>query len=255
MTTQLARNREWVNLPTGSLYPTVLSWPSAVTLTIPTALPTWLGPVVEACVAVVVVEGTERLWAEHAVTLQILAHVLQEPQHRRRAGGSRQLHVADAVFGTHCKTKQQWASGCVQCVQTHKHTEYTFTAKDKEQMVWGCAPSPFQVHIFHPISHCCTLPSHPSQACTNPQINTPPRTSPILSYSLHNLPPWGKPNPSVPNQVRRKCHFWLQTQCSHQLPRQALPFIVLLRSVSHERVPLNQFHLHDCLFMIHGVCK
>lgn len=145
------------------------------TLTIPTVLPTWLGPVVEARVAVVVVaEGTERLWAEHTVTLQILAHVLQEPQHRRRAGGSRQLHVADAVFGTHCKTKHQRASGCVQRVKIHKHTEYTFTARDKEQMVRGWAPSPFQVHIFHPISHCCTLPSHPSQACTNPQINTPP---------------------------------------------------------------------------------
>lgn len=150
MRTQLPRNREWVNLPTGSLYPTVPSWPSAVTLTIPTVFPTWLGPVVEACVAVVVVEGTERLWAEHTVTLQILAHVLQEPQHRRRAGGSRQLHVADAVFGTHCKTN---TSGPQAVCIVYKHTntqEYTFTAKDKEQMVRGWTPSPFSSPHFSP---------------------------------------------------------------------------------------------------------
>lgn len=214
MTKQLPRNREWVNFPTDSLYPTLPSWPSAITLIIPRVLPTWLGPVVEACVAVVVVEGTERLWAEHTVTLQILAHVLQEPQHRRRAGGSRQLHIADAVFGTHCKTKHQRASGCVQCVQTHKHTEYTFTAQDKEQMVRGWAPSPFQVHIFHPISHCCTLPSHPSQACANPQINTPPpRPSSAIAFTI--CPPEGNPIPAsqtrldanVISDYRRSAHI------------------------------------------------
>ncbi len=67
-------------------------------LTPSTHLPTWLGPVVEACV---VAEGAEGLRAEQTVTLQMLAHVLQEPQHRRCTGGRGQLHVADAMLWSH----------------------------------------------------------------------------------------------------------------------------------------------------------
>lgn len=182
-------------------------------------LPTWLGPVVEARV---VVEGAERLWAKQTVTFQILAHVLQEPQHRRRTGGRGQLHVADTMFWAHWwHKKTSNRSACITHTYKHTHT-HTVCIHRERKAADGSRLAPSHKHkpnFFHPIPH-WTMPSHPSQACADPQINT----CPISAIAFPIQSPEG--NPTQAFQTRLDAHhFWLQTECSHQLLPKALFFV------------------------------
>lgn len=108
---------------------------------------------------------------------------------------------------------------------------------------------------FFTPSHTAVLPptqAKPAQiltASTHTHTHTSLRN---LNHSLLNPAPQGKPNPSIPNHVRCTCHFWLQTQCSHQLLPQALSFIPLLLSDPRE-YSLSQFHLADCLSRLYGI--
>jgi len=211
--------------------------------------PTWLGPVVKACVGV---ERAEWLRAEQAVALQMLAHVLQEPQHRRRTGGGGKLHVANTMLWPHCGGTAQTAfSLCVPShARAHRHTRthtHTVCIQSLKKPADGLGLPPSLYKHFFALSH-LTLhpplpPSTPHTQAKPAQIHKlKPPSTPKLTNSLPNPGPQGRPNPSIPNQVRRTCHFWLQTQCSHQLLPQALSFIPPLFPLSN-----TQAHTHTCM--------
>lgn len=154
---------------------------------------------------------------------------------RRRAASRSGSHVLIAL-GDRTQTA---VSMCAVCTSTHMHTVYIYSQR-KAADGSGLAPSPYRHKpAFFTPSHTALHPPTQAKPAQIPKLTPPPPnpSSPNLNHCLPNPAPQGNPNPSIPNQVIRICHFWLRTQHSLQLLPQALSFIPCLLSMTHESVP------------------
>lgn len=145
------------------------------------------------------------------------------------------------------------AAVCALCtVQTHAKTQQCVHSQLRGRSRWFGGDHP---PLCSPNSHFYTLPPSQAKPAQIHKLMPPPSspdTPPTLSHSLHNLPPEGNPIPAsqtrldanVISDYRRSAHIscW---------DRHCLLFSSCLRP--KRGLPLNQFHLHHCLFMIYSV--